>query len=310
MTKLELVNKAARTFARAGLKFKKYSPEIMAGVGAVGVVVSGVLACKATTKASAILEETKADIDAIHECLERDDLPSPYTEEESKQDLVLVYTQTAVKFVKLYAPSVALGVASIGCMLASNHILRKRNIALAAAYAAVDKTFKDYRGRVIERFGKELDRELKFNIKAKEIEETVVDAKGKEKKVKKTIEVADPNQAYNIYTRCFDDGCLGWDKDPEYNKMFLLHQQNHANDLLHSRGHLFLNEVFDMLGFPRTAYGNIVGWYYDEKNPIGDNFVDFGIFDINDEKKKDFVNGFERSIWLDFNVDGNILDLI
>ena len=128
--------------------------------------------------------------------------------------------------------------------------------------------------------------------------------------MKKTIEVVDPNQAYNIYTRCFDDGCIGWDKDPEYNKMFLLHQQNHANDLLHSRGHLFLNEVFDMLGFPRTAYGNIVGWYYDEKNPIGDNFVDFGIFDMNDEKKKDFVNGFERSIWLDFNVDGNILDLI
>ena len=193
--------------------------------------------------------------------------------------------------------------------LASNNILRKRNIALAAAYATVDTSFKEYRNRVIDRFGKELDRELKYNIKSKEIEETVVDDKGKEKTVKKTIEVADPN-TYSDYARFFDDGCIGWDKDAEYNLMFLKQQQNYANEMLKSKGHLFLNEVYDMLGIPRTKAGQVVGWIYDEKNPVGDNFVDFGLYDMHREAVRDFVNGYERTILLDFNVDGNIWELM
>ena len=149
----------------------------------------------------------------------------------------------------------------------------------------------------------------KYNIKAKEIEETVVDDKGKEKTVKKTIEVADPN-TYSDYARFFDDGCIGWDKDAEYNLMFLKQQQNYANEMLKSKGHLFLNEVYDMLGIPRTKAGQVVGWIYDEKKPVGDNFVDFGMYDINRPKNRDFVNGYERTIILDFNVDGDILSLM
>lgn len=307
MNKLELVTKATSTVARFGLKLKKHSPEIMAVAGAVGVVASGVMACKATTKASDILEDTKEQIDKVHYCLESDSLSEEYTEEDSKKDLAIIYAQTGLKFVKLYGPSVLLGAASLACMLSSNHILRKRNVALAAAYKAVDKGFKDYRGRVIERFGKDLDRELRFNVKAKEIEDKVVDSKGKEKTVKKTVDTIDPNDAYSLYTRCYDNGCLGWTKDPEFNLMFLLQQQNYANDLLKSRGHLFLNEVFDMLGFPRTTAGNVVGWIYEKGSEEWQNFVDFGIYELNN---KDFVNGRERSIWLDFNVDGPILDLI
>ena len=181
---------------------------------------------------------------------------------------------------------------------------------MAAAYTAIDTSFKAYRGRVVERFGKELDKELRYNIKAKEVEETVIDEKtGKEKVVNKTIDVVDPNE-YSDYARFFDDGCNGWSKDPEFNLMFLKQQQSYANDLLKSRGHLFLNEVYDLLGIQRTKAGNIVGWIYDEKNPVGDNFVDFGIYDINRPKNRDFVNGYERTIILDFNVDGDILSLM
>lgn len=320
MTKLEIVNKATRTFARVGLKLRKYSPEIMTVVGTVGVVTSGVLACKATLKAVDVLDEAKDKIEVFHKGVENGEVIGQlengdtgvvsYSEEDCKKDLTIVYTQTGVKFIKLYGPAVALGVASIGCIITGHGILRKRNVALAAAYTAIDKGFKDYRGRVIERFGKDLDRELRFNIKAKEIEETVVNEKGKEKTVKKTVNVVDPNLTYNEYSRCFDNGCTGWSKDPEFNKMFLLAQQNYANDLLKSRGHLFLNEVFDMLGFPRTPMGNVVGWTYDLHNEYSDGYVSFGIFDKNDEEKKAFINGQETSIWLDFNVDGYILDLI
>lgn len=303
----ELMNNVTRTVNRVGFKFKKHSPEVLIVAGTIGVVASAVMACKATTKAGKIKEEMNEEMDKIHEVAEahRED----YTEEDLKKDTTIVYTQTAAKYVKLYAPSVALGVVSLTCILASNSILRKRNIALAAAYTAVDKGFKEYRGRVVERFGTELDKELRYNIKAKEFEEPVVDEKGKEKIKKETVSVADPN-LYSDYARFFDDGCLGWSKDAEYNLTFLKQQQNYANDLLKKKGHLFLNEVYDMLGIPRTRAGQVVGWIYDEKHPIGDNFVDFGIYDMNREKVRDFVNGYERVILLDFNVDGNILDLI
>lgn len=303
----ELMNNVTRTINRVGFKFKKHSPEVLIVAGTIGVVASAVMACKATTKAGKIKEEMNEEMDKIHEVAEAH--RGDYTEEDLKKDTTIVYTQTAVKYVKLYAPSVALGVVSLTCILASNGILRKRNIALAAAYTAVDKGFKEYRGRVVERFGTELDKELRYNIKAKEFEEPVVDEKGKEKIKKETVSVADPN-LYSDYARFFDDGCLGWSKDAEYNLTFLKQQQNYANDLLKKKGHLFLNEVYDMLGIPRTRAGQVVGWIYDEKHPIGDNFVDFGIYDMNREKVRDFVNGYERVILLDFNVDGNILDLI
>lgn len=312
-----IMNTATRTLHRVGFKFKKHTPEILIVAGVVGTITSAVMACKASTKVNDILEDTKEQLDVIHNAGERlaqgEELVcqdgTNYTVEDNKKDLTIVYAKTAVKFVKLYSPSVVLGLTSLTCILASNNILRKRNVALAAAYAGIDKSFKEYRGRVIKRFGEELDKELRYNIKAKEFEETVVDEAGNETVVKNTVSVADPN-LYSEYARIYDDGCTGWTKNAEDNLYFLRCQQNYANDKLRRTGHLFLNEVYDMLGIPRTKAGQIVGWIYDEKNPIGDNFVDFGIYNLNIEKARDFVNGYERTIVLDFNVDGNILDLV
>lgn len=310
MNKTELINKCTRTFHRAAFKFKKHSPEILVVAGVVGVVSSTVMACKATTKLDTILDPAKDKIDKIHECAEHPEtLPESYTEEDSKKDLTIVYAQTAVKVAKLYAPAVIIGGLSITAILAGHNITRKRNIALAAAYTAVDKGFKEYRGRVIERFGEALDKELKYNIKSKEVEEIVTNEDGTETIVKKTVEVADPN-TYSEYARFFDDGCAGWTKNPEYNLVFLKDQQRYANDLLQTRGHLYLNEVYDMLGIPRSKAGQVVGWIYDEKHPVGDNFVDFGIYDVHNEQKRNFVNGYERTILLDFNVDGSIIDMM
>ena len=309
MNKTEIMANLTRTFNRTGLKLKKHSPEILLAAGVVGVVASGVMACKATLKVEEIIDDAKHKIDTIHEVSADPTMAEKYSEEDSKKDLAIVYTQTAVKFIKLYGPSVVLAGVSIGCMIGSNRILNKRNVALAAAYATVDKGFKEYRGRVIERFGKELDKELKYGIKAKEIEEVSVDEKGKEVSTKSTVEVMDPN-SYSPYSIIFDDGNTGWDPDPELTKYFLIQQQNWANDRLKTNGHLFLNEVYDMLGAKRTKAGAQVGWVYDEKNPVGDNYVDFGIFDIYNPKSRDFVNGYEKVIVLDFNVDGVILDLI
>ena len=309
LNKTELISNLSRTANRAGLKIKKYSPEILVTVGIVSGVASAVMACKATTKLSKVLDEHKENVDQLHEYVETNGYSEEYTEEDGKKDLAIMYIQTGVKVAKLYAPAVAVGTLAITSVLSGHNIMRKRNAGLAAAYVALDKSFKDYRGRVVERFGKELDRELKYNIKSQELEETVVDEKGKEKTVKKTVGVVDPNEISD-YAKFFDESCTGWSKDPEYNLLFLKKQQNWANDKLKAQGHLFLNEVYDMLGIDRTKYGNVVGWIYDEKNPNGDNFVDFGIYDIYSDRARAFVNGYERNILLDFNVDGPILDLI
>ena len=306
-----IVNSATKTFHRVGFQIKKHTPEILLVTGITGVVTSAVMACKATTKVDAIIEESKKSIDMIHEGMEAGNICDvEYTEEDGKKDLAIVYIQTGVKFAKLYGPSVLLGLTSIGCILASNNIIHKRNVAVSAAYTAIDRSFKGYRSRVIERFGENMDHELRYNIKTQEVKETVVDEEtGKKKTVKSTVSVVDPN-TYSDYARFFDEYCAGWTKDAEYNLMFLRQQQNYANELLKTRGHLFLNEVYDMLGIDRTKAGNIVGWVYDEKHPVGDNFVDFGIYVLDNEKARDFVNGRERSILLDFNVDGDILSLM
>ena len=309
----ELVNKMTRTFHKVGFKLKKHSPEILVIAGVIGTVTSAVMACKATLKVNDVIDETKETIEDIHYCtgkgLKTAD-GEEYTQEIANKELTIVYVQTGWKFAKLYGPAVLLGVASIGCMVGSNQILRNRTIALGAAFTAMDRSFKEYRGRVIERFGKDLDRELRFNTKAKQIEETVVDENGKETTVTKTVEIVDPNVAHSIYSVVFCEGNTGWTKNAELNKVFLLQQQNYANDKLRLNGVLTLNEVYDMIGAPRTAYGQLAGWVYTEDSSVGDNFVDFGIFDINSEKKCDFINGIERSIILDFNCIGNILDYI
>lgn len=310
MKKFKLPASATRTINRAVLKIRKHSPEILVVSGIVCAVTSTVMACKATTKIEEVITESKEHVDMTKKYVEDNGFTEKYTETDYKKDLTIMYTQRGLKLAKLYAPAVILGTVSITAILAGHNILRKRNVALAAAYATIDKGFKEYRGRVIERFGEELDKELKYNIKAKEIDEIKINEKtGKEEVVKKAINVADPN-TYSDYARLFDDGCLGWTKDPEYNLMFLKDQQRYANDRLKTKGSLFLNEVYDMLGIPRTKAGAVVGWIFDEKHPNGDNFVDFGIYDMNNEKTRRFVNGYERTILLDFNVDGVIYDKI
>lgn len=302
-----------RTTNKIGLMLKKNSPKILMGVGIAGSVVSTVLACKATLKVKDILDEKNKTVEQIHNCVENETVD--YNEEDKKKDLTILYAQTGVKLAKLYLPSIALGALSIASIISGYKILNKRNVALAAAYTVVDKGFKNYRKNVVERFGEEVDRELRHNIKAKQIEEKYIDKDGNEKtRKKKVYEISEdkkPGEGISEYAKFFDE----WNtdehsKDPEYNLMFLRKQQDYANEVLKHQGYLFLNEVYDMLGIPRTQAGQVVGWIYDENNPTGDNYVDFGIYDLHDQQKRDFVNGLERNILLDFNVDGVIYDKI
>lgn len=298
--KTEIMKSVNGMASKTVMKLKKHSPEILVVAGIAGTVVSAVLACKATTKVAEILDETKGTLDTIHEGMETGAINGQkYTTEDGKKDTVVVYAQTGMKLAKLYAPAIILGTLSITSILASNNILRKRNVALGAAYAAIDKSFKEYRGRVIERFGEQVDTELKYGIKAKKFEEIEVDPEaGKEKKVKKTVMVADPNlqSDYAVY---FDSKSRNYETNPDYNRMFLKAQQAFANDKLQTRGHLFLNEVLDDLDLPRTPAGQIVGWTKDGP----DGYVNFRIVEVERETED---GRHEPALLLDFNVEGNI----
>lgn len=306
------IRKAGNT---AAYKLQKHSPEILLVAGVVGTAASFVMACKATTKVSTIMDEAKETVKCIHTCMEDESLKEEYTEEDGKKDLTITYGQTAWKLVKLYAPSVTLGVLSMTSIISSNHILRKRNVALAAAYATVDKSFKTYRERVVERFGEEVDRQLKYNIKAKEVTETVVDENGEVKEVKTMKQYVDPEDVsgyaryFEEYSRDEDGNVIKnpyWESNNEYNLLFLKSRQNHLNDLLRIKKRIFLNEVYESLGLPRTVAGQIVGWTYNEERPTGDNYIDFGIYASN-QNYSDFIYNND-AILLDFNVDGPILD--
>lgn len=320
MKKTELTATLGRTVNKVGLQLKKRSPELLIVAGVIGTVTSAVMACKATLKVEEIMAESNETVEKIHEARTLDGQPSAknpesvieYSANDEKSDLAKVYIQTGLKLAHLYAPSVVLGALSITCFITSHNIMRKRCANLAAAYGTLDQAFKAYRKRVAERFGEEVEKEIRYNIKAKEIEKTIVDPEtGEEKTVKETVKVmeGDPSAA-SPYAAEFSESNPNYCKDPEMSFAFLRAQQSYFNDLLRAKGHVFLNEVYDALGLPRTKAGAIVGWVYDSDAPVGDNYISFDMSSVNKEKVRDFINGVEPTIMLDFNVDGVILDLI
>ena len=280
--------------ARNSLHIQKASPQLLFGAGIIGMVGSTVLACRATLKVDEVMDEAKAKLDTAKSLQHRD-----YSEKDRSRDVSLIYFQSGVKAVRLYAPAIVLGGVSIYLLRTSNGILTKRNVALTAAYGALEKGFNEYRARVVDKYGEDEDRNLRYGTR----EVQVTDPKTNKTKTVTRVGPDDPS----IYARFFDVHSPSWNKEPEYNRIFLKCQQNYANDLLRSRGHLFLNEVYDMCGIPRSKAGAVVGWLLSAEGET-DNFVNFGVFDGKSDAARDFVNGQEGAILLDFNVDGVIYD--
>lgn len=298
-----------RKIHKIGFVLKKHSPEILMVVGVIGTVTGAVMACKATTKLEETLEPHKENLKAIRDAKNDPDLAEEYPVEDQRKDTAIEYAKISYDVVKLYAPAVIVGAVGLTSMLAANNILRKRNVALTAAYATLDKAYKDYRARVVERFGEEMDKELKYNLKAKEVKQKVVDEETGKEKTEKIVMYGMNPEDISEYARFFDDSNPNWEGAHEYNLMFLKRNQSYANDMLRAKGFLFLNDVYKMLGIKETKAGQIVGWVYDPENGKGDNYIDFGIHRFV-QNFDDFINGDEDYILLDFNVDGNIWELM
>lgn len=290
----------ARQIGRTTLKAKKHSPEILFGAGVVGVVTTAVLASRATLKVDGILSEHEQKMKDINEVFGQN--RPDYSEQDFIKDKVVVKTRTAMDLAKLYSLPAGVGLLTVSCFAGGQVVLNKRNAALVAAYAGLEKGFAEYRDRVIAELGVEKDQTFRYETEKAQ----VISKDGKDTTKSETKQVPAEFKGHSIYARFFDEHSKSWESNAEYNRVFLHCQQQYANDMLRVRGHLFLNEVYDMLGLERTKPGAVVGWVWGN----GDNYVDFGVFSDKSDRIRDFVNGREASILLDFNVDGVIYDKI
>jgi hypothetical protein len=294
-----LRNAVTSKAGRQILQLQKHSPVILFGAGVVGVVTAAVLASRATLKLDGVLTEHQETAEKMRDLCE---VVQGYEEKDYKHDKVVLLARTSGRIAKLYAPGVAVGLLSICALTGSHVILTRRNLSLTAAYAALDRGFQSYRERVIGELGHDKDDEFKHGY-----EERTVAVDTKDGTTTETIRTAGPGSR-SPYSRYFDEGASEWKRDAEDNRIFLQYQQNYWNDYLQAHGHVFLNQIYKALGLEPSRAGQSVGWALGEGR---DNYISFGVFDrMHDYKVRDFVNLRERSILLDFNVDGPILGLI
>ena len=277
----------------------EHSPEILLFGGVTAITGGTVLACRATLKTRDRVMLAKAHVTEMKQEVK--------DEKESKNLEGKIFFRAGLQIASDFAPGVLLSLAGIACVCSSNYILQQRNAALAAAYAILDKGYREYRARVADRFGDETEKEIRYSLHSERVEGEIEDENGKKKKVKGSVQVSGMNES-TTYARFFKEGCSGFERNGRYNLMFLKGQQELANLKLRTQRYLLLNEVYEMLGMKPTKAGAVVGWLYDEKNPTGDNYVDFGIYNLGKEELARIQNSVDQQILLDFNVDGYILD--
>lgn len=313
--KTSFLDKVAGMASTAICAVKKNSPTLLVITGVVAGVGAAVGIGIASTKLSPIVEEAKESLDVIHKCAEDPEHKEDYTEQDIKRDTTIVYARATKEVVKLYSIPVSLGVLSLVSFLASYGILKKRNAAVTAAYVALDEGYKKYRARIINRFGEDVERRIRYGLKVEEIEEEIIDENGEKKVVKKTVEVPDDSDPSvvvtdegvftvegdttpSIYARYFDASSEYYENDPEYNKKLILDTEEYFNRVFPFKRYFFLNEIYTKLGLKTSREGQTMGFKYDPNG--GDHQINFGVFDIYKPDNRDFVNGHTPVILLDF----------
>lgn len=315
---LEFIKKAGEGAYKT---VETHSPEICLGLGIAATIAGTVLACKGTIKAKKAIDDAKEDLHTIEETeaqghtYDDDNNEIEYTHDDSLKDKAIVTAKAGVMLVKAYGPAIVLTVGGIALLVSGHHILKKRNLALVAAYESMSEAYKKYQDKVKDILGETTARNLKYGLEEKEIVTDTgkknKDGSPKLKKEKKLVVNGNPIDAMSPYCRIYDSGCRNWENDPGYNLMFLKNRQSYWNDILRCRPNhtVFLNEIYSDLGFPVTEAGQVVGWTLKE-GETKDGYIDFGMFNLAYQPNVDFVNGYEPVCVLDFNVDGVVLNCI
>lgn len=297
----------ANTFGKTVANVKSKSPEIILAASIGGIITACVTACIATTKLQPILDEHKEQL------AERDAAENDKRVELSKENkdrlTTIIYVKTGLKIVKLYGPSFVLAALSIGGIMKSHSMLRKENAALIGTLTATETAFKNYRDGVIERFGKEIDDQLRCGIRQEEFEETRTDENGETKKVKQTLNVANPSRSGSPYVRYITESHPLWvlsGGNEQYILNNLLMKQSMWNDTLKIRPDKFvgINEVYSDMNFEVCSDFMVSGWEYDPADKTIDNYIEF---DVREVVLPDDRGEFHRAFAIDFNAH-NVYD--
>ncbi len=297
----KFMEKVTGTAAKVSFQLAKNKPEILMVAGGVSIVAGTVLACRATLKIDNVIDEAEQKLERI-ETGRIDYDEEDYTTSDYNKDKCTVYVQTAADFIKLYGPSAIAISTGLACFLAAHNIMKQRYIALATAYTALDNAFKSYRQRVVEEHGEEADYMYRHGLVKEDLKIQTTDEEGNLKE--ETVTNYKYKGQPSVYAKFFDESSKEWNKNAMMNYSYLRGMQARFNDTLRIKGHVFLNEVYDALGIPRTPEGQVVGWsmYGD-----GDKEIDFGLY-RDDDSVHAFINGYHNVVLLDFNVDGEMYE--
>lgn len=290
----------SRKVGGAKLALIQHGPTILTVAGIGVLVASGVVAAMRTEKIRPVVEDAEKRLENIRGEAE---VNPDYTPAEQAMERTWVYADVTKGFLKVYGPAIALGLVGSAAVLYSHGVMKRRNAALIAAYGILERGYASYRDRVREVVGEEVE---EYIYRGHRVE--VEDGKGGTRVVKGVEPMKNghipPTNLVSEYAAWFDKTNPNWNFRPEHNLFFLRAQEKYANHLLQSRGHVFLNEVYDSLRLPRTSAGSVVGWVWNE----GDGYIDFGLPEQGSSEEADYYHFFdeESQFLLDFNVDGVI----
>ena len=200
---------------RSQLFLNRNASTILTCIGGVGVAVTTVMAIQATPKALKLIEEAK---------------------EEKGENL------TKLEIVKVagpaYIPTALIGVSTIACIFGANALNKKQQAALMSAYALVDNSYKEYRGKVKELYGEEADDNVKAEIAKDKYDEEKLEFEG------------DEQLFYDNYSgRYF-----------ESTKLKVMQAEYSLNRDLAMQECVTLNMFYEYLGLEPIESGEALGW--------------------------------------------------
>lgn len=297
---------------------KAHLPEILIVTGAVAVTAGSVVACVQTYKKFDNLKTTtKERYSNINEAKKSDE----YDKKTQAKDFIKATAHNVWDFTKVYGPSILMIGGGIACMGVGAGLFRKRWLVSAAAAEAIGTAFTEYRKRVTDKYGEDIEKELyygyqKVKAKVQDVDPETGEVTEKEKEV-----YLSADDIKSLWSVLFDEvNCPGfWSKSPGLNEMRLRHGKMELQKRLEEEGYLYVRDVLIYLGFhnPTIIFNGedvaaTYGWVW---CPERRDEINFGIFEVmatdpNFQSKMGFLKGDELNVWIDLNPSGDITKIV
>lgn len=290
--KLTLKQNVSKTLAKVKFFGSKNAPELLLIGGIVGIVISEIGIGIAATKVEPINKKAKKNLNKIHMkadvVIDGEQVTGVVIDPEfnEKKEITKVYAQTSLAYVKLFGPFVLTTVASFAAICKSHSIMRDRNIQLAAAYTILDRSFREYRKRVSDKFGEEEEYKIRHNVQ--DTISTTIDEDGNEV----TTVVGQTGMWANdeMFGFFFTEGCYGWSKNPMYNRDFIQGRERWWKTILDVNEFVTVNDIRKDFGKKPTKAGAMWGWKKEKNGTEPTAIIDFGLFDKT-PLNKSFMDG-------------------